>query len=95
MGGPGGVVTVAVKYAKEQPISQDKAKAFEADVAEHSEIAERHFGRHHILTIAEGIVHVAIAGASITLQARNRVFWLASLGLTAMRMAGAVVAYAI
>ena len=82
------------KYAKEQPVTQDKAKAFEAEVVEHSEIAERHFGRHHTLTIAEGIVHVAVAGASIALLARKRAFWLVSLGLTAVGMAVAAVAYA-
>jgi hypothetical protein len=82
------------KYAKEQPVTQDKAKGFEAEVVEHSEIAERHFGRHHILTIAEGLVHVAVAGASIALLARKRGFWLVSLGLTVVGMAVAAVAYA-
>jgi hypothetical protein len=82
------------KYNKEQPVTQEKAKKFEEDVAKHSEIAERHFGRHHILTIAEGLVHVAIAGASIALLARRRSFWLVSLGLTGMGIIIAGVAYA-
>ena len=50
----------ADKYSKEQPVTQDKAKQLEDEVAQHSEKAETHFARHHILTIAEGIVHVAI-----------------------------------
>jgi len=65
------------KYAKEQPDTQNKAKAFEAEVDRHSEIAERHFGRHHILTFAEGIVHVAVAGASVALLARKKLYWIA------------------
>jgi hypothetical protein len=83
------------KYTKEQPVTQDKAKSFEAEVEKHSEIAERHFGRHHVLTIAEVLVHVAVAGASIALLARKRVFWLASLGLTVVGMVVAGVAYVI
>ena len=81
------------KYAKEQPDTQNKAKAFEAEVERHSEIAERHFGRHHTLTIAEGIVHVAVAGASIALLARKKLYWIASLALTGLGMAVAVIAY--
>lgn len=83
------------KYAKEQPETQKKAKDFEAEVERHSEIAERHFGRHHVLTIAEGIVHVAIAGASIALLAHKRHYWLIALGLTAVGMAVAAAAYVI
>jgi hypothetical protein len=85
----------AEKYAKEQPVTQDKAKQLEEEVAAHSEKAETHFGRHHTLTIAEGIVHVAIAGASIALLARKRQIWVASLILTAIGMVVAGVAYAI
>jgi hypothetical protein len=85
----------ADKYIKEQPATQDKARRFEAEVTARSEKAETHFGRHHILTIAEGIVHVAIAGASIALLARKRSFWLTALGLTVIGMAVAGVAYAV
>ena len=84
----------ADKYAREQPVSQDKAKQLEEEVVAHSEKAETHFGRHHILTIAEGIVHVAIAGASIALLAHKRSFWLVALGLTVIGMVVAGVAYA-
>lgn len=83
------------KYNKEQPITQDKAKKLEEEVERHSEIAERHFGRHHILTIAEGVVHVAIAGASIALLARRRSFWLVSLALTGIGIVIAGVAYVV
>ena len=83
------------KYAKEQPDTQNKAKAFEAEVERHSEIAERHFGRHHILTIAEGIVHVAVAGASVALLARKKLYWIASLALTGLGMLVAGIAYVV
>jgi hypothetical protein len=83
----------ADKYAKEQPDTQKKAKDFEAEVERHNGIAERHFGRHHILTIAEGIVHVAVAGASIALLARKKFYWVASLALTGLGMIVAGVAY--
>jgi hypothetical protein len=81
------------KYAKEQPETQKKAKGFEEEVERHSEIAERHFGKHHILTIAEGIVHVGVAGASIALLAHKRHYWLIALGLTGVGMAVAAGAY--
>ena len=55
------------------------------------EKAETHFARHHILTIAEGIVHVAVAGASIALLARRRGIWLTALALTAIGMVRAAV----
>jgi hypothetical protein len=83
----------ADKYAKEQPAAQEKAKGFEEQVKEFSEKAERHFTRHHVLTIAEGLVHVAVAGASIALLSRRRSFWLISLGLTAAGMLVAGGAY--
>ncbi len=84
----------AEKYSKEQPVTQEKAKQLEEEIVEHSEKAETHFARHHVLTIAEGIVHVAIAGASIALLARKRSFWHVALGLTAIGMIVAGVAYA-
>jgi hypothetical protein len=81
----------ADKYNGEQPATQDKAKKLEAEVADRSAKADTHFERHHVLTFAEGMVHVAIAAASVSLLARRRVYWYASLGLT---MAGIVVAAA-
>jgi hypothetical protein len=80
-------------YGKQQPATQDKAKGFEADVTAHSEKADKHFERHHVLTIAEGLVHVAIAGASIALLARRRIYWYGALSLTAIGMLVAGVAY--
>jgi hypothetical protein len=84
----------ADKYAKEQPETQAQAKQFEAQVAAFNEKAETHFARHHILTIAEGVVHVAVAGASIALLARRRGIWLTALALTAIGMIVAGLAYA-
>lgn len=81
------------KYAKEQPETQKKAKDFETQVEHFSEDAERHFHRHHVLTIAEGIVHVAVAGASIALLAHKRHYWLIALALTGVGMAVAGAAY--
>lgn len=72
----------ADKYGSQQPETQATAKSHEEGVTAHSEKAERHFGRHHILTIAEGIIHVAVAGASISLLAHRKSLWYASLALT-------------
>jgi hypothetical protein len=83
------------KYAKEQTETQKKAKDLEVEVERHSEIAEHHFLRHHILTLAEGVVHVAVAGASIALLAHKRLYWQASLGLTVIGMAVAAIAYVV
>jgi hypothetical protein len=83
----------AGKYSGQQPGTQDSAKTHEAAVTEHSARAERHFARHHILTIAEGVVHTAIAGASIALLAHSRPFWLVSLALTVIGIVVAGVAY--
>jgi hypothetical protein len=81
--------TQADKYRDEQPATQSEAQKHESDVTVHNTKAEGHFTRHHTLTVAEGLVHVAIAGASIALLARRRSVWYAALILTA---AGIVVA---
>jgi hypothetical protein len=86
---------LADKYDKEQPGTQQTAKNHEAQVVEYGEKAERHFGRHHILTIAEGIVHVAVAGASIALLSRRPWIWHTSLALTAFGAIVAGIAYLI
>jgi hypothetical protein len=85
----------ADKYAKEQPETQEHAKQLEAEVTAYNEKAETHFARHHILTIAEGLVHVAVAGASIALLARRPVIWFTALALTAVGMVVAGAAYLI
>jgi hypothetical protein len=81
------------RFAKEQPEVQTVAKRFEAEVASHNDVAGRHFERHHILTLAEGIVHAAVAGASIALLARRRTLWVGSLALTLAGMVIAAAAY--
>jgi hypothetical protein len=83
----------ADKYAGDPPATQDKAKALETQVEAHSNKADAHFERHHVLTIAEGVVHVAVAGSSIALLSRRRSFWLISLGLTGLGMLIAGAAY--
>ena len=82
------------KFAKEQPDIQATARKFERDVAEDGEKAERHFARHHTLAVAEGIVHAAIAGASIALLARRPALWWGSLAVTAAGIVVAIAAYA-
>lgn len=84
---------LAEKYDKEQPGTQGTAKSHEAAVVEHSAKAERHFGRHHVLTVAEGIVHVAVAGASIALLSRRPWIWHTALALTAIGVVVAGAAY--
>ena len=79
------------RFSKEQPEIQSTAKRFESEVEAHGTVANEHFERHHILTVAEGIVHAAIAGASIALLSRRRSLWVGSLLLT---LAGIVVAAA-
>jgi hypothetical protein len=85
--------TEADNYGKQQPETQSEAKHHEAEVADYSAKAEEHFARHHILTVAEGLVHIAIAGASIALLARLRAAWYAALALTLAGMAVAATAY--
>jgi chromosome segregation ATPase len=80
-------------YNKKQAVAQDDAKHHEAEVAAFGAEAETHFERHHIITIAEGIVHVAIAGSSIALLSRRRFYWLASLGLTGLGIVVTGLAY--
>jgi hypothetical protein len=84
----------ADKYGNQQPKTQEEAKGFEAEVIAHGDIAERHFARHHILMIAEGVVHVAVAAASIALLSRRPMIWYAALGFTVMGMIIAGAAYA-
>jgi hypothetical protein len=83
----------ADKYGKEQPGTQETAKKHEAEVEAFSQTAEGHFQRHHILTVAEGLVHAAIAGASIALLSRRRWIWVTSLAVTGVGMVVAAVAY--
>jgi hypothetical protein len=83
----------ADKYNGEQPATQEKAQAFEAEVAERSRKADTHFERHHVLTFAEGMVHVAIAAASVSLLARRRVYWYGALALTVAGIVTAGAAY--
>jgi hypothetical protein len=83
----------ADKYAKEQPGTQDTAKKHEAEVEAFSQTAEGHFQRHHILTLAEGLVHAAVAGASIALLSRRPWIWYVSLAVTGVGIVVAGVAY--
>ena len=83
----------ADRYGKEQPDIQATAKRFEGDVEERGKSADRHFERHHTLTVAEGIVHAAVAAASIALLSRRPKIWIGSLILTAAGIVIAAAAY--
>jgi hypothetical protein len=85
--------TQADKYRDEQPATQGDAQKHESDVTAHNTKAESHFSRHHTLTVAEGLVHVAIAAASIALLARRRAVWYVALIMTVAGMAVAGAAY--
>ncbi|HLG88832.1 MAG TPA: DUF4337 family protein [Alphaproteobacteria bacterium] len=83
------------RFSKEQPDIQATAKRFEADVEERGKSADRHFERHHTLTVAEGIVHAAVAGASIALLSRRPKIWYGALLLTVAGIILAAAAYLI
>jgi hypothetical protein len=83
------------RFAKEQPEIENTARQFETEVQAHNMSAAAHFERHHTLTLAEGLIHVAIAGASIALLARRRAFWIGSIVLTAAGIAVTGIAYAL
>jgi hypothetical protein len=56
--------------------------------------SERHEDRHHILTVAVTLLHVAIAIATIAIIVRGQRWpWYAALALGAIGTMGAVYAY--
>jgi len=69
----------AQQHADEEATVQTKAKAKEAEVALQVALSELAMERHHRLTYASNIVHLAIAIASISILIRRRWLWAASL----------------
>jgi hypothetical protein len=69
----------AQTHADEEATLQTKAKAKEAEVAHQVALSESAMERHHRLTYATNIVHLAIAIASISIIVRRRWLWVASL----------------
>jgi hypothetical protein len=79
----------ATQNAAEQLIIQKKAKAFEETRKQWGEKAEVHEHRHHRLTIASTLVHMAIAIATLAIILHRRWPWITAIGLS---LAGVVIA---
>src|SRR5205807_176288 len=73
----------ADKYGALQPDLMDRAQAKEKETARQVGISEAAMERHHRLTYATNIIHLAIAIASISLVMRRRVVWFGSLAVIA------------
>ncbi len=69
----------AEQYAAEEADLQAKAKAKEDEVRQQEVISETAMERHHHLTIATNIVHLAIALASVSMMMRRRWLWYGAL----------------
>jgi len=69
----------AQQHADEEAMLQAKAKSKEAEVAVQVARSESAMERHHQLTYATSIIHLAIAIASISILIRQRWLWAASL----------------
>jgi hypothetical protein len=71
-----------------------KGQAFEHQSEEKLGDSERHEHRHHILTVAVTLLHVAIAIATIAIIVRGQRWpWYAALALGAIGATGAAYAY--
>ncbi len=72
----------AKKNDEESREIQKKAEELEKKVEEKGEEAERHEGRHHILTLAVTLLHVSIAIATVSIITKGaRWPWYAALAL--------------
>jgi hypothetical protein len=71
-----------------------KGQALEHQTEEKLRDSERHENRHHILTVAVTLLHVAIAIATIAIIVRGQRWpWYAALALGAIGATGAAYAY--
>jgi hypothetical protein len=71
-----------------------KGQALERQAEEKLGDSERHENRHHILTVAVTLLHVAIAISTIAIIVRGQRWpWYAALALGAMGATGAAYAY--
>jgi len=84
---------VAAQNATEQVGIQKKAKEFEETRKQWGEKAEAHEHRHHRLTIASTLLHMAIAIATLAIILHRRWPWLTALALSAAGVGIAVWAY--
>ena len=78
-------------YASEEAEIQTNARAKEKEVRKQEEISEAAMERHHSLTIAVNIIHLAIALASISIVMRRRWLWYGSIGVMALGFAAAFI----
>jgi len=84
----------ARRYGTESGQIQDKAEALEHQVEQRLHEAERHEHRHHILTTAVTLLHVAIAITTIAIITKGRRWpWHMGLALGAAGVALAGYAY--
>lgn len=80
----------AERYARESKDIQTEAKRLEELSKAHAEEGDHHEHRHHILTVAATLLHIAIAIATISIISKGaRWPWFLSMGLS---VAGAVTA---
>jgi hypothetical protein len=84
----------ARRYDDEQKEISKEAKSFEAESEAALASSDTHERRHHILTIAVTMLHVAIAVATIAIIIRGQLWpWRASILLGLAGSAGALYAY--
>jgi hypothetical protein len=84
----------AQRYEKESGDIQEKAEKLERQVEQRLQEAERHEHRHHILTTAVTLLHVAIAITTIAIIMKGRRWpWYIGLMLGSAGVALAGYAY--
>ena len=82
------------RYADEQKDIEKQARGFEAQSEASLASSEQHERRHHILTIAVTLLHVAIAVATITIIMRGKLWpWRSAIALGVVGAAGALYAF--
>jgi hypothetical protein len=69
----------AEQYATQEADLEKQARAKEAEVRKAEQESDDAMERHHRLTLASNIVHLAIALASISMLMRRRWLWIGSL----------------
>ena len=84
----------AKRYGEENDDVLKKAKAFEDESQRHSDDAEIHEHRHHVMTLAVTFLHVSIAIATLSIIMRGaRWPWYTAIGLGLAGVATTLVAY--
>jgi hypothetical protein len=84
----------ARRYDQEQKEIEKQARGFEAQSEEALAGSEKHERRHHILTIAATLLHIAIAVATIAIIMRGHLWpWRVAIVLGLLGAAGAAYAF--